>query len=121
MEERDARAIADRVVQERWGTGPLPKGPEFLSVTRMDREWQADVWESLRRAGLALTEDQVRRFTERLQTQPFRLRWSVAYIVPNGFGDGLALASVEIDDETGEINLDVHIPKRPQSEAGGTD
>jgi hypothetical protein len=102
VDESVARTIADGRVHARYGGRA-----EFLGVNKIDRDRLITFLEGeWRRGQVPLTESQFRAEVEEdLKVRPCRPRWVVSYLVYGaGPGELPTVASVTVDDETGEVD-----------------
>jgi hypothetical protein len=85
----------------------------LLGISRIDRETSAQFLEAEWRAGrLRITEMELRRVVG-WQAESVRPGWVAAYWAESPeFKDGVTVASVGIDDETGLAELSIH--RRPR-------
>ncbi len=104
MLESDALAAAEKVVRKRFDGDT-----QFLRISKLDRDSSSRLVEERWQAGNAvLSETEHQGLIDSLQSSAFRPVWVASYLVYSvEFKDGLAAASVTIDDESGESVLHV--------------
>ncbi len=112
MNELEARQLADHLARERF-----PTGLEYLGISLIDQHKAVELIEEDRQKGLLRIKEPEFRLLLDHARREIRARWVVSYLVSCAdFRDGLTVASVDIDDETGAADLHVHPrPRDPQT------